>query len=268
MIQGLKNCLETSAMADINTNIDVEKSFNEIAKLNNRAIQKVLWEIDNIELSKALIPANSEVQNKIFENLSKCASVMLKEDMENMRPVFMHDAVDAQRKILLVIYNLAFEEKIRIPESFCFPDDFTPFNHQNYRKIFMVISPAIDLNNMEFNEAFYCIFERIMGFSRLADYEGLLELEGHIDNEKANSHDIFEYGMRLVVDRISNQIIDKILSNIINQENDESLLRLKNIQKEAVLMIQQNVNPRIFILNLITQTDISMDDERITKAIN
>ena len=254
-------------MADIQTKIDIEKSFNEILKLNNRTIQKVLWEIDNQELAKALKGTNFEVRNKLFENLSKCSSVMLREDMEYMGPIRTQDSVEAQRKILLIIYDLATAEKIIIPESFCFPDDFKPFNHQNYIKHIMVMSPAIDLKKMEFNEAFYCIFERIMDFSFMAYLEGLLELEKYIDNEKADSRDIFEYGMRLVVDRINNPIIDKILSNIITQEKDECLRRLKIIQKEAVLGIQQNVNWRLFILNLITQTDISMDDERVKNAI-
>ena len=267
MIQDFKSCLETSVMADNLAKIDVEKSFNEIIKLNNRTIQKVLWEIDNQELAKALNSTNHEVQNKIFENLSKYASVILKEDMEYMDPIRTYDILESQRKILLVIFDLASACKITIPESFCFPDDFKPFNHQNYIKHIMVMPPANDLKNMDFNEAFYCIFRRIMGFSYMAYLEGLLELEKYIDNEKADNRDIFEYGIRLVVDRINNQIIDKILTNIINQEKDECLHRLKIIQKDAVLGIQQNMNQHLFILNLITQTDISMDDDRIKNAI-
>lgn len=61
-------------------------NFEDLVMLDNRAIQKILRDTDAIELSKALKGASTEVQDKIFRNMSNRAATMLKEDMEFMGP--------------------------------------------------------------------------------------------------------------------------------------------------------------------------------------
>ncbi|MBO4404591.1 MAG: flagellar motor switch protein FliG, partial [Treponema sp.] len=51
--------------------------FEDIVMLDDRAIQKVLREVDTQELSKALKSVDTEVQDKIFRNMSKRAASML-----------------------------------------------------------------------------------------------------------------------------------------------------------------------------------------------
>ena len=58
--------------------------FEDIVLLDDRAIQKVLREVDQQELGKALKAVDNEVQDKIFKNMSKRAANTLKEDMEFM----------------------------------------------------------------------------------------------------------------------------------------------------------------------------------------
>lgn len=58
----------------------------DILLLDDRAIQRVLRDVDNNDLGIALKGANEEVQNVIFKNLSKRLSAMIKEDMEFMGP--------------------------------------------------------------------------------------------------------------------------------------------------------------------------------------
>ena len=48
--------------------------FEDIVLLDDRAIQKVLREVDTAELAKALKGVDAEVQDKIFRNMSKRAS--------------------------------------------------------------------------------------------------------------------------------------------------------------------------------------------------
>ena len=62
-------------------------SFEDFQYLDDRAIQKVLRDTDIQELAKALKGASTEVQAKIFRNMSQRAATMLKEDMEWMGPV-------------------------------------------------------------------------------------------------------------------------------------------------------------------------------------
>ncbi|MCI8992341.1 MAG: flagellar motor switch protein FliG [Eubacterium sp.] len=80
--------------------------FEDILLLDDRAIQRVLREVENNDLAVALKGANEEVQNVIFKNLSKRLAAMIQEDMEFMGPIRMKDVEEAQQKIVAVIRRL------------------------------------------------------------------------------------------------------------------------------------------------------------------
>ena len=80
--------------------------FEDILLLDNKAIQRVLRDVDNNDLELALKGTNEEVQNTIFANLSKRLAEMIKEDMEFMGPVRMKDVEEAQQKIVNIIRKL------------------------------------------------------------------------------------------------------------------------------------------------------------------
>lgn len=80
--------------------------FEDILMLDDRTIQKILGEVDQQEMAKALKNADEEVRDKIFRNLSKGAASMLKEDMEFMGPVRLIDVEESQQKIVSVIRRL------------------------------------------------------------------------------------------------------------------------------------------------------------------
>ena len=89
--------------------LSVEKhliTFDIITKLDDRAVQKMLREVDQQELAKALKGADVEIQEKIFRNMSRRAATMLKEDMEFMGPVRVADINDSRDKIIKTILNL------------------------------------------------------------------------------------------------------------------------------------------------------------------
>ena len=80
--------------------------FEDILVLDDRAIQRVLRDVDNNDLAIALKGSNEEVQNVIFNNQSKRLATMIKEDMEFMGPVRMKDVEEAQQKIVNIIRKL------------------------------------------------------------------------------------------------------------------------------------------------------------------
>jgi len=88
--------------------------FEDILSLDDRAIQRVLRDVDNADLALALKGSNEEVQNVILNNLSKRLSVMIKEDMDFMGPVRMKDVEEAQQKIVNVIRKLEDSAEIVI----------------------------------------------------------------------------------------------------------------------------------------------------------
>ena len=91
--------------------------FEDIVMLDDRAIQKVMREVDQQELAKALKSVDTEVQEKIFRNMSKRAASMLKEDMEFMGPIRLKDVEEAQQKIVSVIRKLEDSGEIVIARS-------------------------------------------------------------------------------------------------------------------------------------------------------
>lgn len=92
-----------------------EFSFDDIIRLNDRAIQKLLTKIYTTDLLNALKSANTNVQNKFLFNMSKRAAQMVREDMEYMGEVKSQDSYNSQRKILEAIQDLGKSGEIEIP---------------------------------------------------------------------------------------------------------------------------------------------------------
>ena len=65
-------------------------------------------------LAKALKGASTEVQDKIFRNMSKSTSSMLKEDLEYMGPITFAETEEAKSQILQTLLKLEKERKLKI----------------------------------------------------------------------------------------------------------------------------------------------------------
>ncbi|MCQ2542522.1 MAG: flagellar motor switch protein FliG [Lachnospiraceae bacterium] len=104
-----KHIMETLEIEDPELADEIRKKmfvFEDILLLDDRAIQRVLRDVDNNDLSVALKGSNEEVQNAVFNNMSKRLAVMIKEDMDFMGPVRMKDVEEAQQKIVNIIRKL------------------------------------------------------------------------------------------------------------------------------------------------------------------
>ena len=80
--------------------------FEDIVILDNRAIQRVIREVDNEDLQLALKVSSEEVKELIFQNMSKRMVETFKEEMEFMGPVRLRDVEEAQTRIVSVIRRL------------------------------------------------------------------------------------------------------------------------------------------------------------------
>ena len=112
-----KHIMETLEIEEPELADEIRKKmfvFEDILLLDDRAIQRVLRDVDNSDLAIALKGSNEEVQNAIFNNLSKRLAVMIKEDMEFMGPVRMKDVEEAQQKIVNIIRKLEDSAEIVI----------------------------------------------------------------------------------------------------------------------------------------------------------
>jgi len=132
------------------------------------------------------------------------------------------------------------------------------------------------MNENDFIAEYNAIFERSIIFSTISHSMGLVSLENILDKKKYSQRDIFEYGMRLVLDGRPPEFIDKILSNIINLETEKEKIILKKIQKDVVLSMQQGIAPEQIMWIMNSYVNIELDEaaekykeihEYITKEI-
>ncbi|MEW6180549.1 MAG: flagellar motor switch protein FliG [Chloroflexota bacterium] len=75
-------------------------TFDDLIKLDDRAIQRVLRDISKSELALALKAAPEKLKEKIFNNLSERARENLKEEIEILGPQLAKNVYAAQRKIV------------------------------------------------------------------------------------------------------------------------------------------------------------------------
>jgi len=104
-----KNIIENLEEVEPELTDEIRKKmfvFEDIVKLEDRAIQRILREVENNEIATALKGVSDEVQDAVFRNLSSRLADMIKEDMEFMGGVRVKDVEEAQQKIVSVIRKL------------------------------------------------------------------------------------------------------------------------------------------------------------------
>jgi flagellar M-ring protein FliF len=92
-------------------------TFEDVAKLDDRAIQNVLREVDTKVLSLALKGASDEVKDCFFRNMSQRAASTLQEDMEFMGAVKLRNVEDAQTQVVAAVRRLEETGVIEISQG-------------------------------------------------------------------------------------------------------------------------------------------------------
>lgn len=80
--------------------------FEDIVKLSNQAIQRVLKEVQQHDIAVALKGATEEVRNTILANLSKRLQEQIMDELEIMGPMRLKDVEHAQQKIVNAVRAL------------------------------------------------------------------------------------------------------------------------------------------------------------------
>ncbi|TWT62046.1 flagellar motor switch protein FliG [Rubinisphaera italica] len=88
--------------------------FDDLMKLDNKAIQSLLKEVDNSQWALALKGASEEIREKILSNLSQRASEMLREEMEFLGSVRVSDVEAMQSQIVDVVRRLEDSGEIAV----------------------------------------------------------------------------------------------------------------------------------------------------------
>ncbi|MDT8992903.1 flagellar motor switch protein FliG [Curvibacter sp. APW13] len=86
--------------------------FDDLSKLDNKAIQAVLKEVSSDVLVVALKGAQPELKEKILGNMSSRAAESLREDLESRGPMRLSEVEAQQKEILKIVRRLADEGQI------------------------------------------------------------------------------------------------------------------------------------------------------------
>lgn len=80
--------------------------FEDIFRLDDKSVQRLLREIDVKDLGLALKGANDDLRDTFFRNMSQKAGKLLQDDIEMMGPVLMRDVSEVQTKVVGVVRAL------------------------------------------------------------------------------------------------------------------------------------------------------------------
>ena len=80
--------------------------FEDIRMVDDKAIQRLMKELDNSEVALALKMASDELKEKFLSNVSTRGAEVIREDMEFMGPVRVSDVEAAQQRIVDIVRRL------------------------------------------------------------------------------------------------------------------------------------------------------------------
>ncbi len=89
-------------------------TFDDLLKLDDRAFQVLLREVQTDSLIVALKGADTELREKVFKNMSQRAAETMREDLESKGPVRVAEVEAEQKEILKTVRRLADEGQIMI----------------------------------------------------------------------------------------------------------------------------------------------------------
>jgi flagellar motor switch protein FliG len=89
-------------------------TFDDMIKLDDKAIQMVLKEVQSESLVISLKGATPELRERIFKNMSSRAAETLREDLETRGPVRVTDVEAEQKELLKVVRRLVEEGEISL----------------------------------------------------------------------------------------------------------------------------------------------------------
>jgi flagellar motor switch protein FliG len=92
-------------------------TFEDLAKLDSKAIQAVLRAVDKSKLPVALKGASEAIKTLFFANMSERAGKLLKEDIQALGPIRLRDVDEAQASIIGAAKDLAARGEIAIAKE-------------------------------------------------------------------------------------------------------------------------------------------------------
>ncbi len=88
--------------------------FENLVEVDDRGMQAILREVESDQLVVAMKGASEKIKEKIFNNMSRRAAELLRDDLEMKGPVKLSEVEEAQKQIITVARRLAEEGTIML----------------------------------------------------------------------------------------------------------------------------------------------------------
>ena len=89
-------------------------TFDDIAALDKRSMQKILGQVDTRVLALALKAAIPSVEDSVLGNLSQRAADMVKEEKETLGPTPLSEVIEAQQQILTIVRDMIDKGEVMV----------------------------------------------------------------------------------------------------------------------------------------------------------
>lgn len=103
--------------------------FENLVEVDDQGIQKLLRDVPQDVLQRALKGADDSLREKVFKNMSKRAAEMMRDDIEAMPPVRVADVEAAQKRSwqLLVVWQMLARSCYLVARTSSYNHFFVPF---------------------------------------------------------------------------------------------------------------------------------------------
>ena len=220
-------CTQFNKEDDMSEKIRIE--FNQLKGLKNRAMQRLLREVDSEILALSLTDADEGIKQKVFVNMSGRAFNLLKNDIDTIVNAPEAAIIKSKEKVLVVYKKLLKEGEITddMDSKESSPVKSEPINLLKKKPV-----SAFTIN--ELKEFFYEL-------SRKAHSTGLLQLES--DAEIVDD-DLIKKGLELITDGTAPALVENILKTKLDKALHDYKVRYESSIK-AILDIQKGYYPEM-----------------------
>ena len=112
-----KRILESISQADSDLAEEISDlmfTYDDVVMITDAGIQKLVQEVNESDLIMALRASTDIIKNKFLNNMSERKRETIQDDLDNLPPVRLKDALTAQRQILTVAKEMSQSGKIEI----------------------------------------------------------------------------------------------------------------------------------------------------------
>ena len=92
-------------------------TFEDVRKLTDKAIQRIMRDVNKADLVVALKSSSADLQSKIWKNMSSRAAQMMQEELQFMPPTKLTTIYEAQRKVIDLVRELEAKQELSIPRA-------------------------------------------------------------------------------------------------------------------------------------------------------